>query len=123
LRHLTKEGQARRRHLFGRHYCAGWDPVYAPNGARREADVVNLGMSSMSPSERREVLRRAWSLARRILVVSARLRVETQGAIQQIKDTCRLRKLDSCVSMVVPIVRSRAPWPGQPRRKLPAVGE
>jgi hypothetical protein len=42
-------------------------PVYAPNGARREADVVNLGyvVNVMEdPSERREVLRRAWSLAR-----------------------------------------------------------
>ncbi|HEX3885399.1 MAG TPA: class I SAM-dependent methyltransferase [Stellaceae bacterium] len=62
--------------------CAGWDPVHAPNGARREADIVNLGYVVNvieDPSERRDVLRRAWSLARHVLIVSARLRTEIQG--------------------------------------------
>ena len=89
LRHLTKEGQAPRWHLFGRHYCAGWDLVYAPNPARREADVVNLGYVVNvieDPSERREVLRRAWSLARQILVVSARFRLKRKGATTAPRD-------------------------------------
>ncbi len=62
--------------------CVGWDPVYAPNGARRESDIVNIGYVVNvieDPVERREALRRAWSLTRRVLVVSARLRAETEG--------------------------------------------
>jgi DNA phosphorothioation-associated putative methyltransferase len=54
--------------------CSGWDPVHAPNGQRREADVVNLGYVVNvieDPSERREVLHTSWSLARRILVHSS----------------------------------------------------
>ena len=60
--------------------CVGWDPVHAPTGMQREADVVNLGYVVNvieSEAERRDVLQRAWALARRVLVVSARLTDET----------------------------------------------
>ncbi len=51
----------------------GWDPVHASQGARSEGDVVNLGFVLNvieDPAERVEVLLQAWSLARRLLVVS-----------------------------------------------------
>ena len=70
LRHLARLG-------FD---CTGWDPMHAPAGVRREADVVNLGYVVNvieSAAERIGVLQRAWSLARRLLVVSARLTDET----------------------------------------------
>jgi DNA phosphorothioation-associated putative methyltransferase len=54
----------------------GWDPTHRPNGERRAADVVNLGYVVNvieRPDERAEVLRSAWSLARELLIVSARL--------------------------------------------------
>ncbi|WP_348771525.1 DNA phosphorothioation-associated putative methyltransferase [Azospirillum sp. SYSU D00513] len=63
--------------------CTGWDPVHATSGTRREADLVNLGYVVNvieSAAERQEVLRRAWSLARRVLVVAARLTDETPAA-------------------------------------------
>ena len=52
----------------------GWDPHHAPNGLRREADVVNLGFVLNvieDRHERAETLRAAWSFARRALAVSA----------------------------------------------------
>jgi DNA phosphorothioation-associated putative methyltransferase len=66
LRHLTALGIA----------AGGWDPVHRPNGERIEADLVNLGYVINvieDPAERADVLRRAWALARRVLVVAARL--------------------------------------------------
>lgn len=56
--------------------CSGWDPVHNPSTPLREADVVNLGYVVNvieSTRERGETLRNAWSLARRLLVVSGRL--------------------------------------------------
>lgn len=56
--------------------CAGWDPVHSPDTAPRPADVVNLGYVVNvveSLGERADVLKRAWALARKRLVVSARL--------------------------------------------------
>jgi DNA phosphorothioation-associated putative methyltransferase len=53
----------------------GWDPAYAPHAERRPADVVVLSYVVnviADPTERREVLRSAWVLARRALVVAAR---------------------------------------------------
>jgi DNA phosphorothioation-associated putative methyltransferase len=52
----------------------GWDPVHAPSGVRREADVVNLGYVLNvieDPAERLETLASAWHFAKRLLVVSA----------------------------------------------------
>ena len=59
--------------------CVGWDPVHAPDGFRRASDVVNLGYVVNvieDPEERRDALVRAWNLAQRVLVVSARLQAE-----------------------------------------------
>lgn len=54
--------------------ASGWDPVHAPEGLRKPADVVNLGYVLNvieDPAERVETLMDAWHLARRLLVVSA----------------------------------------------------
>ena len=59
--------------------CVGWDPVHAPHGERRRSSVVNLGYVVNvieDAQERIEVLKRAWSLAENVLVVSARLENE-----------------------------------------------
>jgi DNA phosphorothioation-associated putative methyltransferase len=62
----------------------GWDPVHAPEGARTEADVVNLGYVLNvieDPAERLETLSSAWGLAKRLLVVSALIGDATPRAI------------------------------------------
>jgi DNA phosphorothioation-associated putative methyltransferase len=54
----------------------GWDPVHAPNVSKRASDVVNLGYVVNvieNENERAAVLRDAWRLTRRLLVVAARL--------------------------------------------------
>jgi DNA phosphorothioation-associated putative methyltransferase len=54
----------------------GWDPSHRPDGERREADIVNLGYVVNvieRPEERARTLKSAWSLASRLLIVSARL--------------------------------------------------
>jgi len=61
--------------------ASGWDPKFAPDVERVPADVVNLGYVVNvieRPEERAEVLRRAWGLARKVLVVSARLEWEAR---------------------------------------------
>ena len=55
---------------------SGWDPAYFPEEERTPADVVNLGYVTNvieDLEERAVVLYAAWSLARRLLIVSARL--------------------------------------------------
>ena len=55
---------------------AGWDPAFFPAEERMPADVVNLGYVINvieDPDERAVVLSAAWSLARTVLIVSARL--------------------------------------------------
>lgn len=62
--------------------CTGWDPTHRPLGERRAADVVNIGYVVNvieRPDERAEALRQAWSYARRVLVVSARLKEDAKG--------------------------------------------
>lgn len=65
------------RNLAALGYTAGgWDPTYRPDGDRLPSDVVNLGYVVNvieHPAERAEVLRAAWALANRLLVVSSRL--------------------------------------------------
>lgn len=65
------------RHLTALGYSVdGWDPTHRPRAERQAADVVNLGYVVNvieRPAERAEVLRSAWSLARELLVVSARM--------------------------------------------------
>ncbi len=72
LRHLSAIGI----------HAAGWDPVHRPGQQRVHADLVNLGYVVNvieEPAERAEVLRRAWELAERVLVVSARLTWDARG--------------------------------------------
>ncbi|HEX5747162.1 MAG TPA: DNA phosphorothioation-associated putative methyltransferase [Archangium sp.] len=64
--------------------CDGWDPAHRPDGPRNQADVVNLGYVVNvieDVAERAEVLRTAWSLATKVLVVAARLEVEAHQII------------------------------------------
>lgn len=61
------------------HEAHGWDPAFAPEEPLLKAALVNLGFVINvieDPAERVEVVRRAWSLAERVLVVSARLRAD-----------------------------------------------
>ena len=60
--------------------CVGWDPHHRPNTPLTVHDIVNLGYVVNvieDPAERVATLRRAWSLARAVLIVSARLVAET----------------------------------------------
>lgn len=59
--------------------CTGYDPVYRPAPPGGPADVTNLGYVVNvieDQAERTEVVRQAWSLSRKVLVVSARLENE-----------------------------------------------
>jgi DNA phosphorothioation-associated putative methyltransferase len=61
---------------------SGWDPFYAPAMARQAADVVNLGYVINvieNEGERRETLRQAWLLARKILIVAAQVLLGEPG--------------------------------------------
>jgi DNA phosphorothioation-associated putative methyltransferase len=61
--------------------CSGWDPVYYPDGKPAAADVVNLGYVINvieNATERAAVLQKAWALASKLLIVSARLSVEAK---------------------------------------------
>ena len=61
--------------------CAGYDPVYRPALPQAPAQVVNLGYVINVIDDREERCRtvaRAWSLARRVLVVAARLEGEAR---------------------------------------------
>ncbi|MBP3955368.1 DNA phosphorothioation-associated putative methyltransferase [Gemmata sp. G18] len=62
--------------------CSGWDPAHRPDGARAEADVVNLGyvLNVIEDTrERAETLRAAWGLCRKVLAVSAQVLVAGRG--------------------------------------------
>lgn len=62
--------------------CRAWDPVHRADGEIKPSDVVNLGYVVNvieNPAERGDTLRRAWSLAKTVLVVSARLTHEAAG--------------------------------------------
>jgi len=53
--------------------ATGWDPVHAPLGEKQPAEAVNLGFVLNvieDPAERVDVLVSAWSLSKRLLVVS-----------------------------------------------------
>ena len=53
--------------------AVGWDPHFAPDGARRRSQVVNLGFVLNvieAEAERREVLGHAWDLTSGVLAVS-----------------------------------------------------
>jgi DNA phosphorothioation-associated putative methyltransferase len=60
----------------------GWDPAYRPDEAVHEADIVNLGYVINvieDQTEREETLRAAWSLARKVFAVAARIAVDGSG--------------------------------------------
>ena len=62
---------------------SGWDPAFFPDEQRMPADVVNLGYVVNvieDPEERVVVLAAAWGLARKVLIVSARLDWEATDA-------------------------------------------
>ena len=62
---------------------SGWDPAFFPDEERAAADVVNLGYVVNVIEDRDEravVLAAAWDLARKVLVVSARLDWEAADA-------------------------------------------
>jgi DNA phosphorothioation-associated putative methyltransferase len=64
----------------------GWDPVYRPSTSSNESDVVNLGYVVNvieSGVERAAALRAAWNLARKLLIVSARLNIEASTVRHQ----------------------------------------
>ena len=57
----------------------GWDPYYRPNSEIQSADIVNLGYIINvieDIAERRQALIKAWSLTRRVLIVSAQVLVD-----------------------------------------------
>lgn len=59
--------------------ASGWDPVHRPEHDRRAAPIVNIGYVVNvieNPAERADALRRSWTLAEQVLVVSARLTME-----------------------------------------------
>ena len=73
-------GDIRRLHEMGIE-VSGWDPAYFPDEERTSADVVNLGYVINvieDLEERAVVLYAAWNLARRLLIVSARLEWEAR---------------------------------------------
>jgi DNA phosphorothioation-associated putative methyltransferase len=62
----------------------GWDPVHAASNDRVEGDVVNLGYVLNvieDPGERLDTLVRAWTLTRRVLVVSALIGTVGNGSL------------------------------------------
>lgn len=62
--------------------CEGWDPAFRPNHDRIASDVINLGYVINvieEPQERSETLRAAWNLTKKILVVSAQIRITGRG--------------------------------------------
>ena len=64
------------------HAAAGWDPQHAPDAPLNAAEVVNLGYVVNvieRPIERRDALLHAWSLAKRVLIVTARLKFDMLG--------------------------------------------
>ena len=64
--------------------CSGWDPAYRPDTPLAEADVVNLGYVINvieDPDERAATLRKAWSLCRQLLVVSAQVKMSGRGKL------------------------------------------
>ncbi|MEO1464722.1 MAG: DNA phosphorothioation-associated putative methyltransferase [Cyanobacteria bacterium J06633_1] len=59
--------------------ASGWDPYYRPDTELKAADVVNLGYIIHvieDIAERRNTLIEAWSLAQRVLIVSAQVLVD-----------------------------------------------
>jgi DNA phosphorothioation-associated putative methyltransferase len=68
-------GDIQRLKLLG-YEATGWDPAHFVDGQFESSDVVNLGYVANvieNPEERGEALRRAWELAKNVLIVAARM--------------------------------------------------
>ncbi len=62
--------------------ASGWDPNHSPGSPTEEAEVVNLGYVINvieNAGERRDTVKAAWALARRVLIVAARPSWEARG--------------------------------------------
>lgn len=62
--------------------AAGWDPAYRPDAPVAEADVVNLGFVINvieNADERAVTVRKAWALAKQVLVVAAQVVLAGRG--------------------------------------------
>jgi hypothetical protein len=62
--------------------CNGWDPAFRPDAPKHPADVVNLGFVLNvieDVDERALALRKAWELARGLLIVSAQVKEARRG--------------------------------------------
>ena len=60
---------------------SGWDPYYYPDNPLKAADIVNLGYIINvieDVQERRDALVKAWSLTKKILIVSAQILVDNR---------------------------------------------
>jgi DNA phosphorothioation-associated putative methyltransferase len=67
--------------------ATGWDPVHRPEVEHSPADIVNLGYVVNvieDAAERAATLRQAWSLAKRVLVVAARLQNDGRDTVGDI---------------------------------------
>jgi len=65
--------------------CAGWDPFFAPLADRQQSDVVNLGYVVNvieDTAERAKTVADAWSLAGKLLIISARLTSDLDSGIR-----------------------------------------
>ena len=65
--------------------CEGWDPVYRPDVPHDPADVVNLGYVINvieDPVERAATLQSAWALCRKMIAVSAQIKIPGPGTSQ-----------------------------------------
>jgi len=63
----------------------GWDPYYRPDAPRTSADVVNLGyvLNVIEDiDERRQALRQAWELTRKVLIVAAQVLINDRSSGQ-----------------------------------------
>jgi len=60
----------------------GWDPVHRPQQERCQAPIVNIGYVINvieNPAERQDALRQAWALTEQVLIVSARLTLDSKS--------------------------------------------
>lgn len=84
------------RRLRSRGYRAnGWDPNFRPTAEQTRSEVVNLGYVVNfieDIDERSEVLRKAWALADQVLIVSARLTLDSRTLL------ARSSYADGCVT-------------------------
>jgi len=69
--------------------CEGWDPVFRPEADKMSADVVNLGYVINvveRVEERSGVVRAAWELSDKLLVVSAQVKFAASGEHSEYAD-------------------------------------